>query len=225
MLIPLRDENPSRSFPVVTIGLIVVNVLVFAYEVSLDRNGLIAFVGTYGAVPGMITGQLPRPTSAGFPSLLTLFTSMFLHGGFLHLLGNMWFLWIFGDNVEDAMGKARYLAFYFIGGLAAALSHVVTDIHSAMPMVGASGAIAAVLGSYMILYPRARVSTLFFLFFIIRIIYIPAFYFLAFWFLFQILASSWGGQVAWFAHIGGFIAGVALTFVFAKKRRKFPILG
>ena len=218
MFFPLRDENPSRSFPIVTVGLILANTLVFIYQVSLGE-GAQGFVTAYGAVPAAVMGVFRAKAHAPLPASITLLTHMFLHGGLLHLLGNMWFLWIFGDNVEDAMGRLRFLAFYLIGGLAAAASHIAAAPHSTQPMVGASGAIAAVLGAYVLLYPKARVQTLFFFFIIIRIIRVPAFVYLGFWFVLQVVSSYSGGPVAWFAHIGGFIAGMVLTPFFVKNRK------
>jgi len=216
-VIPLKDINPSRSFPIMTIAIIAANVLVFVYEASLGK-GIEAFILTYGAIPVEITSGA-RLVHKGLPPALNLITSQFLHGGFLHLLGNMWFLWIFGDNVEDAMGKLRFLFFYLLCGVAAALTHIAFTPHSDLPLVGASGAIAGVLGSYFLLHPRAKVLTFVFFFpFIFDIIAVPAVIFLGFWFLLQVLYAPFGGAVAWFAHIGGFVCGLALTFLFVRRK-------
>jgi membrane associated rhomboid family serine protease len=220
-VIPLRDTIPTRTFPGVTIALIAANVLVFIHQVSLGAQGG-AFVADFGAVPAQLTGAAPHAAPA-LPPPLTVLTSMFLHGGFAHLLGNMVFLWIFGNNVEDAMGHPRFLIFYLSCGVAAALSHVVAQPGSTVPMVGASGAISGVLGGYFLLYPHARIVTLVFLGFFAQTVQIPAFFFLGFWFLMQILPAflslrSSGGGVAWFAHVGGFVAGLALLVPFKRRR-------
>jgi len=205
-VIPLRDRNPTRSTPIVTYLLIGINVAVFAFQMSLSPNGETAFVSQYGMVPLTLAHR----------HFVTLLTSMFLHGGFLHLLFNMWSLAIFGDNVEDRLGKLRYLLFYLASGLFAALAQFAVDRHGAVPMVGASGAIAGVLAAYVRLYPHARVVTLIplLIFFFVR--EIPASLFILFWFLLQLLSGvgSLGGAssggVAVFAHIGGFVAGLWL---------------
>ncbi len=145
---------------------------------------------------------------------------MFLHGGILHILGNMLFLWVFGDNVEEAMGYLRYLLFYLTCGFVAALAHILLNPSSAIPMIGASGAISGVLGAYIVLHPRARVHTLIFLFFFIRVVQIPAAFFLGFWFLFQVLGVGSGGGVAWLAHVGGFLAGIVLVKIFAQEKER-----
>lgn len=218
-MFPLKDVNPSRTFPLITILIIATNVAVFLYQVSLSRAAQ-AFVFAYGATPVDITTSV----RAGFKNLhplLTLITSQFLHGGFFHILGNMWFLWIFGDNVEDAMGKIKFLFFYLFCGVAAALTHIYFSPDSNIPMIGASGAIAGVLGSYFLLYPRARVLTLVFLFpFIYDVIALPALIYLGIWFLLQTLYAPFGGAVAWFAHIGGFVCGLLLTIFLVRRRRK-----
>ena len=212
----MKDINPSRSFPLMTISIIAVNIVVFLYEASLGE-GVRAFVFTYGAVPIEITSGV-RIAHKSFPPALNLITSQFLHGGLFHIIGNMWFLWIFGDNVEDAMGKLRFLVFYLICGVAAALTHIAFTPHSQIPLVGASGAIAGVLGSYFLLYPRARVLTFVFFFpFIFDIVALPAVIYLGMWFLLQVLYAPAGGAVAWFAHIGGFICGLVLTPLFVRR--------
>jgi membrane associated rhomboid family serine protease len=221
-VIPLRDTIPTRTFPGMTIALIAANVLVFLHQASLGQRAAGAFVAAFGAVPAQITGAAPHAAPLLAPPL-TLLTSMFLHGGFAHLLGNMVFLWIFGNNVEDATGHLRFVLFYILCGVAAALSHVLTNPASTVPMVGASGAISGVLGGYFLLYPHARIVTLVFLGFFAQTVQIPAFFFLGLWFLMQILPAvlsigSAGGGVAWFAHVGGFVAGMVLLIPFKRRR-------
>jgi membrane associated rhomboid family serine protease len=222
-MIPLRDTIPSRSFPVVSVTLIAVNTVVFLYEISLGR-GLNSFIDRHALVPAsMVSGF----EAQGFKvqAVVPVFSSMFLHAGWIHLIGNMLYLWIFGDNVEDRMGRARFLLFYLLCGTGAAALHVYISPTSDTPIVGASGAIAGVLGAYFLLFPRARVLTLFPIFFLIQFIEVPAFLFLGFWFLmqfftgaFSIGAEASGGGVAWWAHVGGFVTGMALVFPFRKYR-------
>jgi len=213
-MIPLRDSQPSYSTPVVTAGLIVVNVLVFLHQVSLDDFSLNHFIRSYGIVPARFE----------FP---TLVTSMFLHGGWLHLIGNMWFLWIYGDNVEDILGGLRYLAFYLLCGVAAGLTHVLTNASSPVPTIGASGAVAGVMGAYMVKFPHSRIVTLIPIFFLLTTVEMPAVLILVYWFLIQIfsgmaaagqMASTQGG-VAWFAHVGGFVAGMVLISLMRTRER------
>ena len=214
-MIPLRDIIPSRTTPVVTIALIVVNVLVFLYELSLGRD-VDAFTLYWGLVP------------AAF-SWVTVLTSMFLHGGILHVAGNMLYLWIFGDNVEDRMGHGRFLVFYLLCGVAAALAQTITAPDSLVPMVGASGAIAGVMGAYFVLYPKSRIVTLVPLFFFFQIIEVPAILFLGIWFLMQfvsglgsivtVAARSTGG-IAFWAHVAGFVAGISGVVVFRRPERQ-----
>jgi len=213
--------NPSRTRPYVTWLLIALNVLVFLFELALDATGdLDLLIYTAGVVPAEITTNLISG------QLLTLFTSMFLHGGWTHLLGNMLYLWIFGDNIEDRMGHLRFLAFYLLGGVAASATQVAIAPASPVPMVGASGAIAAVLGAYLLEYPTARVRSLLLLGYFIRFVNVPAVVVLGMWFVLQFFngflslsAASMGG-VAYFAHIGGFIAGVLLIKPFTIGRPK-----
>jgi membrane associated rhomboid family serine protease len=227
MFLPLRDENPTRRFPIVTVLFIAVNTAVFLYQL-FSPEGLQYFVYRMGAIPYEITHfksltLVAYSTSEQISRLsppLTLVTSMFLHGGFLHLLFNMLYLWIFGTNVEDFLGSFRFVLFYLISGLGASLTHIIFNPNSQVPMIGASGAIAGVLGAYLILYPNARVMTLVFLFVIIRIIPIPASFVLIIWFLIQILNVGVGGGVAWFAHIGGFLVGLGLIKLITRKRPK-----
>lgn len=224
-MIPLKDDNPSRIFPVVTILLILANVAVFVYQMTLGGNGHV-FVMRFGAIPWeIIHFQEWHHSNPAFqtvyPNGLTLITSMFLHGGIFHLLGNMLYLWIFGDNVEGSMGHIRFLFFYGFCGLAAALTHIAFDPNSTIPMVGASGAISGVLGAYLIRFPKARVHVLIFIIWIIRVVRIPALFVLSFWFFMQILNGlgllGGGGSVAWFAHIGGFVAGMILILLFKRR--------
>jgi len=218
MFIPLRDENPTSRFSWMTVSIIALNCLIFFYQ-YLSPQGLQYFVLRMGAIPyefshgGAVSGlnRLPAP--------LTLLTSMFLHGGFLHLAGNMLYLWIFGNNIEDFLGSFRFVLFYLLSGLAAGLTQIALTPNSQMPMIGASGAIAGVLGAYLLLYPGARVMTFVFLIIYIRIIPIPAAFVLGLWFVAQVLNIGLGGGVAWFAHIGGFITGMALIKILAWGRR------
>jgi membrane associated rhomboid family serine protease len=272
-MIPLRDTLPSRRFPVVTVSLIIVNLLVFLYQGYLgtqapyrqdwsqDRAEWVSegldeppifspyyaldtrqhvtssapntysigrdawFQTQYSLIPGELLGGKDLPPLIFIPIWMTLVTSMFMHGGILHILGNMLFLWIFGDNVEDAMGSVRFLVFYLLCGLVAAFAQIGISPSSSVPMLGASGAIAGVLAAYFMLFPRARVITLIPLFFFLRLVAVPAVFFLGFWFLLQVIsgAGSIGssGGVAFFAHIGGFVAGLLLVFPF--RRRAVPV--
>lgn len=223
-MIPLKDDLPTRNFPVVTVTLIAINILVFFYEVSLGP-GTEGLIFAYGAIPfrlmqGIETG---RPT---LPVVISLFTSMFLHGGLMHVGGNMLYLWIFGNNIEDVMGHARFLFFYLICGIAAVYSHAFIDPTSRVPMIGASGAVSGVLGAYVLLFPHAKVLTLVPIGFFIQIIRVPAVIVLGLWIVVQflngLLTSNQMGGVAWFAHIGGFFAGMVLIHLFRKRRRRSP---
>ncbi len=226
-MIPLHDDNPTTINPVMTITFIVSCVLVFFYQTSLGGQGGQLFVYQFGAIPGVLFGKeaLP-PEAAVVPASFSLITSMFLHGGFMHLGGNMLYLWIFGNNIEDIMGHGRFVIFYFLCGIIAAMSHAMTDPGSVVPMIGASGAISGVLGAYLLIYPRAHVMVLIPLGFFIKMMYLPAGFVLAFWFLLQIFSGAFsgsqgGGGVAWFAHIGGFIAGIVLVGLFKHKHVHF----
>lgn len=211
MLIPIRDHNPTRHFPVVTVTLIVINAVVFIMQ-NIDPS----ITYYYAAIPAEILGvelspfdkfrlqQVGIRVEPAVPPLLTLFTSMFLHGNFLHILGNMWSLWIFGNNVEDALGHWRYLFLYLLWGFIAAWSHILFNWNSPIPLVGASGAIAGVMGAYLLLFPRARIDCVL-LFVILTFVEVPAIFFLIFWLAMQFLVYNPG--VAHLAHIGGFIAG------------------
>jgi len=222
-MIPLRDRNPSGVFPTVTIALILVNTVVFLYEVHLGPliGGLLKH---YALTPAVVTGSLRYNQVTLADTITPFFSSMFLHGGWLHLISNMWFLWIFGDNVEDTLGATRYLLFYFLCGLGAAVTHVAIQPHSAVPVLGASGAIAGVLGAYAVLFPNARILTLVPIFFFIRIMELPAVLILGYWFVLQILSGSMetmtptSGGTAFWAHIGGFVLGMALILVLRPRK-------
>jgi membrane associated rhomboid family serine protease len=226
-MLPLKDDNPTRITRFITLVLIGFNVLVFLYQVSLGPESLKVFIYQYGTVPSVIAGHLKLPSAiAAIPPALSIFTSMFLHGSWMHLIGNMWFLWIFGNNIEEAMGGLRYLLFYLLCGIIASGSQVLSNPDSVLPSIGASGAIAGVLGAYIMLYPRARIWTLIFLGFFMRLLYIPAGFILGYWFLIQVLGGSMAGMqdaggVAFWAHIGGFIAGIALVGAFKKREVRF----
>lgn len=217
-MIPLYDTVRSHRFPIVNWGLIVLNVLVFLYELSLGPAALRNLTFTWGLVP---VNLMAHPGTGW----ITIFTAMFLHGGWFHILSNMWVLFIFGDNVEDRMGRLRYLIFYLSSGVAAALLESLVLQNSQVPMIGASGAIAGVLGAYLILYPRARVASIVPIIFIFTIIEIPAAIFLLFWFVSQLfsgwlaLQGSAGNGIAWWAHVGGFVFGMLAVNVFARRQR------
>ena len=227
-MIPLHDDNPTEIAPIVTIALIVLCSLVFLYEVSLPERVGQAFVLHYGAIPASIFGHGAAllEDAVAVPVTFTLLTSMFLHGGWMHLIGNMLYLWIFGNNVEDAMGHVKFVIFYVVCGILAAVSHAVTDPASGIPMVGASGAISGVLGAYLLLYPRAQVLVLIPLGIFMRTMYVPAGFVLGLWFVLQLLSGGMslghgGGGVAFFAHVGGFVAGMALIGFFKHPNVRF----
>jgi membrane associated rhomboid family serine protease len=210
VFIPLRDENPTSRFPLITILLVAANAAVFLANAFVP-HGLEMAALRFGAVPFEITHFRSLDAALRFPPLLTLLTSMFLHGSFFHLAGNMLYLWIFGNNVEDFLGRFRFGLFYVLCGLAAALTQVAATPNSRVPMIGASGAIAGLLSAYWLLFPRARVMTFVFLIFYIDVVAVPAGLFLGIWFVMQVLNVGLAGGVAWFAHIGGFLAGLALV--------------
>jgi len=224
-VIPLHDDNPTQITPYVTIALIAACVLVFLWQVGSSPEAARAAIFSYGVIPAVLLGpaNLP-PDLAVLPAPLTIVSSMFLHGGWMHLGGNMLYLWLFGNNIEDAMGHGRFIVFYLVCGAAAALAQAVAAPLSEIPMVGASGAISGVLGAYILLHPRARVLTLIFLGFFITMFRLPAMIVLGFWILIQVFNAVFqpagGGGVAFLAHVGGFIAGVALIGLF--KRRDVP---
>lgn len=266
-MIPLRDYRPSRTFPAITVALIILNMLVFLYQGYLGTQGTVLndgipwqerelappafdprayrthllaggsprlyplsrsdhFIAQYALIPAEFLRGVDLPPTIPLPIWLTLFTSMFLHGGFMHLLGNMLYLWIFGDNVEDAMGHVKFLLFYLLCGAVAAFTQMAIAPGSPVPQIGASGAIAGVLAAYFMLFPYARVLTLIPIFFFIRLVTVPAVFLLGFWFILQVIsgAGSVGAAtgVAWFAHIGGFLSGGLLVFLF--KRRGVPVV-
>jgi membrane associated rhomboid family serine protease len=216
-MIPIRDTIPSRTRPVVNISLIVINALVFLYEVSAGAYVRRVFQ-VYGLIPSKYF-YLADVASADFIERFYPFlTSMFLHGGWMHVIGNMLYLWIFGDNVEDRIGHIKYLFFYLISGLAAAFTHVYTNPSSRVPVVGASGAVAGVMGAYFVLYPTSRILTLVPILFFLQFIEIPAILFLGFWFVIQFFNGAFslgagGGGVAWWAHIGGFAGGALVALL------------
>ncbi len=214
-MIPLHDDNPTTLRSVVTVALMVLCTLVFLWELSLGPVGLERAVYAFGAIPAVLFDNARlSPSLALIPPEMTLLTSMFMHGGWMHLIGNMLYLWIFGNNVEDAMGHGRFAVFYILCGLAAALGHALLDPASRTPMIGASGAISGVLGAYLLLYPHARVLVGIPFGFFLHTVYLPAMLVLGFWFFLQLLnslmAAPGEGGVAWYAHIGGFIAGMVL---------------
>jgi membrane associated rhomboid family serine protease len=217
MFIPLRDENPSGKFAFVNIGLILANVAVFIYQLSLPAHAFKAFVLADAMVPARVSGWMDGHGSFE-AAFLPLVTSMFLHSGFAHILGNMLFLWIFGDNVEAEFGHLQYLFFYFVCGIGAGLTHIAFNLHSHLPALGASGAISGVMGAYIVLEPRNRILTLIFIF----VVRVPAMIVLGLWFAMQFLSgiselgASVNGGVAVWAHIGGFLLGLLIALVFKK---------
>jgi membrane associated rhomboid family serine protease len=234
-MFPLKDDVPTNSTPFVTVGLIAINVLVFLYQASLQglasaegSRAVQAFVLEFGLVPCRLTGNCVSPE--GFPPpMVSMFTSMFLHGGLFHVAGNMLYLWIFGNNVEDTLGHVRFVVFYLACGIGAALGQTAFGPHSTVPMIGASGAVSGVLGAYLLLSPRANVLTLIVFGFFIRLVRIPAAIVLGLWFAVQFVNGlvTWsasgsgeaaGGGVAWFAHIGGFLVGMALLYPLHPRR-------
>lgn len=232
-MFPLKDDVPTRTAPVVTVMLITLNVLVFLYHLSLELDldapdareaarAAHAFIAEFGLIPCRLVARCPVPEYAIAP-IITLFTSMFLHGGLFHLAGNVLYLWIFGNSVEDALGHVRYAVFYLLSGLAAAFIQVSTHPASEIPMIGASGAISGVLGAYLLLFPGASVLVLMIFGFFWRVGSVPAVLILGLWIIVQILnglgSFGAGGGVAWFAHVGGFFGGMALLFVLRPRLR------
>ncbi len=215
-MIPLKDDIPSGRRPYITYLILAVNIIVFVYELSLGRN-LDTFFLKYGAVPNsIIHGHNPL-------AIFTLFSSMFMHANFAHIIGNMLFLWIFADNVEDRLGFIWFPIFYILSGISGSLLHIIISPSSEIPMIGASGAISGVLGAYVLLFPKARVLALIPLGFFMRMTYLPSYVFLGIWFLYQFIfglssIGARGGGVAYFAHIGGFVVGFAIAIFFRKKR-------
>jgi membrane associated rhomboid family serine protease len=222
MFFPLKDENPTKRFSYMTLLVIILNCLIFFVHLVGGRYYRSLMAAKFGVVPFEIVNAVDlNPKVAGGP-YVTLITSQFLHGSFLHLLGNMWFLWIFGNNIEDIVGHARFILFYLLGGVAAALLQVLLSADSTIPVIGASGAVSAILGAYVLKFPRARVRTLMFIFIFVTIINVPAVAFIGIWFFLQVLNSLAGplSNVAWFAHIGGFIFGLIFIKVFEKREKK-----
>lgn len=223
-MIPLKDRNPTRRVPIVNIVIIILNLAVFIYQISLGR-GLEGFLYKFGVVPDAISNSI-NTVQLSPKVFFPLFSSMFLHGGWLHLGGNMLYLWVFGDNVEDKLGRGRYLMFYLLCGIAASIAHIIIDPHSTIPTVGASGAISGVLGAYLLMFPKARVLTLIPIFVFLQFAELPALVVLGFWFVMQFFnglislgyETAGMGGVAWWAHIGGFVAGMVLVFPFKKFR-------
>ena len=226
-MFPLRDDNPTKIWPIMTIGLIALNALVFLYQISLGPREGQLFIYQFGAIPAAVFSAQSLPSDVvAIPASVSVLTSMFLHGGFMHLIGNLLSLWIFGNNIEDAMGHGKFILFYLLTGVAASMTHFLMDINSTIPTIGASGAISGVLGAYILLYPRAQVQVLIFLGIFVRVMYIPAGIVLGFYFILQIFQGtlSWGqegGGVAWFAHIGGFVAGMLLVGLLKKRTVRF----
>jgi len=226
-MLPFRDINPTRNFPLMTVGLIILNALVFVYMLSLASEGaLAAFINRMAVIPYEYTHQADIGEPSLQPFWLTLFSAMFMHGGPVHLLGNMLYLWIFGNNIEDIMGPWRYLLFYLLCGVIASITHIMIEPASKIPMLGASGAIAGVLGAYLVRFPSAKIDSCVWVLFFIWVVRLPAMLVLAFWFVLQLasgtsslLTPTEGGGVAWWAHIGGFLAGMVLVFFFARRNR------
>jgi len=227
-MLPLRDDQARYSTPLVNYFLMGLNLLIFFFEATLDHRSLNLLIGQFGVVPSHLVAFLagsPRYSLA--VAVLPFFTSLFLHGGWMHVIGNMWFLYIFGDNVEDYLGHFKYLVFYMLTGVIAMATHVVMNLDSTAPAVGASGAIAGVLGAYFVLYPRARVLTWFFVF----VVWVPAWIILGYWFVLNFLSGTASelavhrqsmGGVAFWAHVGGFISGALLVKVFGERRLRSP---
>jgi membrane associated rhomboid family serine protease len=233
-VIPYKDENPTELTPVVTVGIIVLNVLAWLFvQGAGSPEPLARSVCQLGLIPGAVLRTVPAGTAVPLgdhlscvitatPNWLTVLTSMFMHGGWLHLIGNMWFLWVFGNNIEDSMGHARFVVFYLLCGVAAAATQVLVEPRAAVPMVGASGAISGVMGAYILLYPRVRVHTLVTLGFFLTTVTLPAYVMLGYWFVLQLLlgaatatSRAQGGVAVW-AHVGGFVTGLLLIKLFAK---------
>ena len=221
-MIPIKDINPSRTTPVVTIFLIVVCSLIFIYELLLPPAYREIFIKMFAVIPFEVMNGVDIPPPDPLTPYGNLVSYQYLHGGFLHIIGNMLFLWVFGDNVEDRMGKLRYFLFYTVCGAVAALIHSVVYSTSQLPLIGASGAISGVLGAYAVLFPGARIVTLIFIFFFVDVVVLPALLWIGIWFLIQFLSALFSmnhlsmGGVAWFAHIGGFLCGIILTKLFVR---------
>ncbi len=227
-MLPLKDDQPRYSTPWVTRFLIVLNLVIFFFEWTMPPRNLNLFIRQFGVVPSHIAAFLAGSPKYPLPAVVVpLFTSMFLHASWMHVIGNMWFLFIFGDNVEDYLGHFKYLVFYILTGLIAMIAQVIINLHSRLPTVGASGAIAGVLGAYFVLYPRARVLTWFFIF----VLWVPAWIILGYWFALQFLSGTASmlampggdiGGVAFWAHVGGFISGALLVKAFGERQLRYP---
>ncbi|MGA2648192.1 MAG: rhomboid family intramembrane serine protease [Candidatus Sulfotelmatobacter sp.] len=227
-MLPIRDDQPRYSTPFVTRFLIVLNVVIFFFEWTLDPRSLNVLVHQFGVVPYHLAVFLGGSPRYPLPAIvIPFFTSMFLHGSWMHVIGNMWFLYIFGDNVEDYLGHFKYLAFYVLTGIIAMVTQVAINLHSTAPTLGASGAIAGVLGAYFILYPRARVLTWFFVF----VVWVPAWIILGYWFVLNFLSGTATaldvrgqnmGGVAFWAHVGGFVSGALLVKMFGERTLRYP---
>ncbi|MBI5205014.1 MAG: rhomboid family intramembrane serine protease [Nitrospirae bacterium] len=220
-MIPFKDDNPTSTFPFVTIGIIAINILVYIWEI-MSPAGEKYIVYSYGAIPSnLISFDTMQPVHP----VLTIFSAMFLHGGILHIAGNMLYLWIFGNNIEDMLGHFKFFMFYLTSGIVAAYSHAIMASSSSVPMIGASGAVAGVLGAYLLLFPRAKVHTLIFLGFFIEVVKIPALIVIGFWAIIQVVnglltqGSAAQGGVAWFAHVGGFLVGLLTIKLWLPGRR------
>jgi membrane associated rhomboid family serine protease len=234
-MFPYKDENPTFTTPVVTIALIAVNVAVWVFIQGMGQDpALKASVCRLGFIPGYLFGGIPVDTEislgygvtcnlGGFPAWATVLTSTFVHGGWMHLIGNLWFLWVFGNNIEDSTGHLRFLVFYLLCGAIAAMAQAIANPLSAIPMVGASGAISGVMGGYIVLYPKVRVHMIVFLFVFITRIVVPAYLMLGYWFLLQLISTlprvaAESGGIAFLAHAGGFVAGMILVLLFRSRR-------
>jgi len=234
-LIPLKDENPTLGASIATIAIIAANIAVWVFVQGAGTEfDLVRSLCKFGAIPGELLGTVPPGSSVsvghgagcviGRADWYTIVTYMFMHGGWIHIVFNMWFLWVFGDNVEDAMGPVRFVLFYLLCGIAAAFTHIAASPESAFPVVGASGAIGGVMGAYAILYPRVPVHLLVVFIFYIRVVVVPAYLMLGYWFLLQVVGAvpalrGTGGGVAFWAHVGGFAAGIALLPLFRDRAR------
>ena len=218
-MIPLKDDNPSSEKPILTYIIIGLCIFIFLIQLSSQSFKTGQLFYSYGLIPSVLMGnsQLPLDLYV-IPGWLTIFTSMFMHGGFMHLIGNMLYMWIFADNIEDSLGSTKFLIFYLLAGIGAGMTQVLMDTHSQVPMVGASGAIGGVLGAYLINYPNAKVLVLIPFGFFSQLVKIKALYVLGFWFILQFISS--GGGVAYAAHIGGFISGIILILFFNKKKKR-----
>jgi membrane associated rhomboid family serine protease len=230
-MFPLKDNIKAYNFPIVNIGLIVVNIFFFMYQISIGQKAE-ELIFAFGFVPARFFAQQAQ-SWLSLSSIVPVFSSMFLHANLLHLISNMWFLWIFGDNVEDCMGHWRYLLFFLLCGVASVAAQAIFNPQSTIPMIGASGAISGVLGAYFLTYPQARILTLLPIFILIYFIELPAYFFLGFWFVMQFIEGSLytlnskqmvGGGVAFWAHVGGFVAGVLLLRIFRCKDWHRPVI-